>query len=282
MKEHIDKKAKTVMMVFESALDSHQWGIAENDERQQDYCSSQNIGSAFERFSGTATYADAVKLASEGYDAGTQAILRMVKEIEANEDTTQRGYDFDVTGDFFDVGEVIQGTPECWLQPALESAPRVISIAVNVSQSSSVKAQQITNRGAALIALVDRLQETPGLIVDLTVYDGAGGLKLTSLGNHYGDLFQLHNVGTSPLPMQEVGYMLAHPAFLRRGAFAVIDRATNYNPQSYGNVTDLPQAEREKYTLHLGSDETSNGLTECNTTEGAVAWINRQIESLGL
>lgn len=287
MKEDRDDKSKTVTLTFSSALEAHQWGSAETgmDVGQYDYDNhySRVPGKVGDEWSGTKDFPESMELAGKGWESGTAAILDMVKQIETKDDLIQRGYDWDVTGDFFDVGEVIQGTPECWLTPAFEPAPRVISICVNVSQSASVKGKQIINRGAALLALIDRLQDTQEIIVDLTIYYGIGYININGWENGQGTLNIMFPVGTSPLPMQEVGFMLAHPSMIRRGCFSAAERVSGYNmPSGYGSVIDLPEEKQKEYSLYLGSSPRSNGLEDCDTVKGAVRWIHNQMAKMEL
>lgn len=286
MKENVrDKAKKIVTLTFDSALEAHQWGTAENGGDGLEYrrwLASQERGKAGDSWSGVESFQDSVELAANGWESGTSAILGMVKQIEARDDVAQHGYDWDVTGDFFDVGEVIQGTPECWLTPAFEPVPRVISICVNITHSDSVTSDQIKNRGAALLALIDRIQDTQGIIVDLILHSSFGCANIAGMVG-YGTINMMFPVGTSPLPMQEVSFMLAHPAMFRRGCFAVAERVGNYKPaKNYGSVVDLPGEAQADYSLYLGGRPYENGMNECNTVDGAVKWIHAQLAKMGL
>jgi len=284
MKQSIDKVNSEVTLIFDSALEAHLWGTGETasatcNADKQAYLASQEVG---DRFSGVHTFEDSVEMAKSGWESGTANMLQFVKEIEASDELTQRGYDFDVTGDFFDVGEVVQGTPECWLTPAFEPAPRVISLCINNTHSSSVTSQQIQNRGAALMALIDRLQDTPGIIVDLTVHLTIGGATIKGIRGA-GTINIMFPIGTSPLPMQEVGFIVAHPAMFRRGCIAAIERVGNYKPaHGYGNVRNLAMELQDTYSLYISNDPYENGMSSCDTVDGAVEWINQQLKKLGL
>lgn len=285
MKEVRDKPNKVVTLTFDSALEAHQWGTAENGgdiSESRRWLASQERGRAGDSWSGVESFQESIELAANGWESGTSAILGMVKQIEARDDVAQHGYDWDVTGDFFDVGEVIQGTPECWLTPVFEPVPKVISICVNITHSDSVSSDQIKNRGAALLALIDRIQGTQGIIVDLMLHSSFGYANIAGMVG-YGTINMMFPVGTSPLPMQEVSFMLAHPAMFRRGCFAVAERVGNYKPaKQYGSVVNLPGEAQSDYSLYLGSRPYENGMIECETVDGAVRWIHTQMEKMGL
>jgi len=227
----------------------------------------------------------AVSLSMTGWRAGTADIMSKVKDIQ-NRDTTERGgFMWDVTGEILDVGAYCMGEPEHWLQPMeVESAP-IFRICVNICCSCNVTADQFKNRGAAIIALVEKLQESGGIVeLDVVMVDngakGSGGTEARRMGR----VEAWHHFGASPLDVDMASFAIGHPAYFRRLMFGVIEVATKATGGCgiYGSVGDLKQIEAEQYDVYCpgGYSADGNGIREFNTIDGAADWVNRTAEKV--
>lgn len=227
----------------------------------------------------------ALKLAKTGWKQGTAEIMSKVKEIKNMDCSEKGGFMWDVTGEILDIGSFCAGDPEHWLQPMDIDTQPVYRICVNICCSCNVTAKQFANRGAAVIALVDKLQESGGIVeLDVVMVDespeGYGHDKSRSIES----LELWHHFGASPLDVDMASFAIGHPAYFRRLSFAAIEVATRATTGcgGYGHVSDLPQAEAEKYDVYLygGFSRSGNGIEEFNTIEGAAEWVNRTAEKV--
>jgi len=149
------------------------------------------------------------ELAASGWHSGTTEISANLDNIKHTLQDEFSGYRFDVTGQFFDVGLVVSGEPECWLQEEAQPIRKTVSICINLSASEAISADSLSIRGAAVLALADSLQQI-GWIVELTAVIGArheksGGRDVTA--NAWFDL------GTTPLDIDAAALIMAHAGF---------------------------------------------------------------------
>ncbi|MDP2160433.1 MAG: hypothetical protein Q8K02_08130 [Flavobacterium sp.] len=142
------------------------------------------------------------------------------------------GYKYNTTGEILDVGTFLTGKPECWLEPEMVDNRKLYKIVINSSYSCNVHQQNIINRGIAIVSLIDLLQDE-GHIVELEIVET---VKNIMDKNEFSIRFIL---GTSPLDIDKLSFMIANPAFLRRIIFAICE--TYFNTRtcySYGSPTD--------------------------------------------
>ena len=220
---------------------------------------------------GYETWAGIKQLAYAGWQVGTDDITMQVANIKHAEEEMLTGYRFDVTGQFFDVGLVVAGEPECWFEQETEPVKKVVSICVNIAASGDVSADKLSRRGAAVLALIDRLQEC-GYIVELTVFIGAEKSNKTA--------YAWFEFGTTPLDIDAVSLVLAHPGFFRVAGFAVIECGNGGCPgECY--CKDLSREEKDRFNIYIPSGDLRNsdgrGL---QTASDAAEWVQGKIASL--
>jgi len=231
--------------------------------------------SGSQRFTGTKSLEEAVKLAEEGWTDGTTAMLEKLAQVKSHTTESVKGYRWDVTGDIFDVGAVLSGEPECWLHPEPTPDRRVFKICVNMTASADISKEKIMIRGAAVMGLVDKLQEIPENIIELTLFHGVSDCP------PYNQSIYFLQLGTTPLPMNEVSFATAHPSMLRRINCTVSERDNNgQSCGGYGHVMELPSKEQEQFDLYLkGTCAVNHGdLGSFDHIDGAAKWVDNQIE----
>lgn len=172
-------------------------------------------------------------------------------------------YDYQVTGEILDVANYISGIPEHWLMP--EPAPivgnKIIRISVEIGGNANVKAEWMRYRGNAVVTLIHAL-EVQGYSVELTLVRA-----FTLSGKEHVFIVPLKDLG-EPLNTNRIQFVIGHPAFFRRCAWAVSQLLTdrdmrNAKSLSYPLDTDL----------HLPWNE---GLS---TNEGdAMQWAKTKLE----
>ena len=177
-----------------------------------------------ESFHGTATFGEAVELATKGWPEGADRIakLRATLESVVQKTVTAKSsrLEWAESGDFLDVGRVLSGEPEAFgsyvESDATHGTARVIKIVGNVSARGGVKSESIFSAGAAVAAAVDVL-ELLGHRVELWL--GSGSLH-RSTDEKLTVLVKVKEA-SQPLDLDRVAFVLAHNASLRRLFFSV-------------------------------------------------------------
>lgn len=121
----------------------------------------------------------------------------------------------DVTGEYFDVADFLSGEPEVFRRQENDGTQPVVPVWINFGMLSDVPNSVITNRGSAIVALVDELQSN-GYIVDLRVVKGTSH---STLGKIYADI----KLRTDPVDLDELAFLVANPLNLRRMWFGVLE-----------------------------------------------------------
>lgn len=195
--------------------------------------STWTSGNDREHWLGDGSFADTFKAASgDGYRRAIVDAEKLVAHIE-----TDLGYamvndfqaTYDVAGAEVDMGRFMAGEPECMV----ESLPmkvmrtgRVVKIAVPVCYPSTINAETVLARGAAVMALVNafammqhpvEIYATTNIHGNWSKRNGTDG-KQTSPRLSYSVRVQ---DADQPLNMGRVMYALAHPTMLRHLSFAV-------------------------------------------------------------
>jgi len=136
--------------------------------------------------------------------------------IDIMGDQASYGIEYDVTGDYIDMGACISGIPECWGNIIEEpKAMKKAKVLVDFCAGSSVTPEQIENRGSAIIAMVDGLRNA-GYYLEITI-------SMLSIDNTYnGKDFQLNLIFETDngYSRDVMAFCVAHPGMLRRITFA--------------------------------------------------------------
>ena len=119
-------------------------------------------------WNGSYTLNEVIEGMKYGLQKSTDYFLDNIKEIRS-QDTTGRGTFLDYDGFAYDMGSVVEGVPECCLNADLPAVKPCIKVLVDVSFSCWHSANQLDNRGIAIVRLINTLL-AKGYIVDLYVY----------------------------------------------------------------------------------------------------------------
>lgn len=161
-------------------------------------------------WNGVASWDAGIALAEQGWAEGMEHVravsIPAVKNLVATRPQVA-GWDWDVTGSAYDMGEYLSGTPECWATPQVEEAKPVIRIVVNLTTSGGVPQSIITMRGAGVVALTLALQ-TAGYVVDVAALVGLA----PNYNQSYWARIPLSDAQGGPLDVDRLVYALAHPS----------------------------------------------------------------------
>lgn len=294
------KSDKGRLLVASSASDllqyidaNHTWpqGMASRgheDEEEWDYCAG---------WSGTE---DMIK---NGWHTGTDDVLARLEDVKHSLQEEFAGYRMDVTGQFFDVGLVVSGEPECWFTEETQPIRKVCRIQVNTISSWNTPAEVCKNRGAAIVALADHMQQS-GWIVEISVYMVA--IHHSNKDDNNLSIIRV-DVDTKPVDIDALSFLVAHPAGYRRLGFAALEAINGSNSLGgYGggslSVRDFTSQGRGDLTEKQANDffslctdgavaadadinmleyVTKQDEDKFGTPELAACWVKAQIEAVG-
>lgn len=291
---------KARMLVAESAVDLFNWIKERHDFNNS--CASQDSNHKPEQsWDMSAGWSGAVDMVNRGWNEGTKDVLARLDQVKHSLEEQFTGYRMEVTGQFFDVGLVVSGEPECWFQEETEPIRKVAKIAVNATASCGTSANLIRNRGAAIVALADHLQQV-GWIVELSVFFVA--LGHANRDNNENTIIRI-DVPTRPVDIDELAFLVAHPAGFRRLGFAAEEAVNcNQNLGGYGGGGILKGDAEYKgeikpehsqafidwckdggcsadANIELLEYLTSSQDDKFGTPELAARWVKEQIEKIG-
>lgn len=192
----------------------------------------------------------------------------------------EQSIDFGMTGGVVDTGEYLANSPECFLQLTdMEEARPIVKIAYMACPASTVSANQVLNRGRAMMALIDGLEKRGFSvqldIVDLYAYEQTEACEFRIAVKQAGE----------PWSAGTVAYALANVGFSRRLGFRACEGDEFYtaSQQSYASGSLLKKweaktIEENEYDLAFGYmiDGSDEGRS-CKTPEGALRYMVKQI-----
>lgn len=193
--------------------DNERWGKDATDGN-----SSRQTG--VDAWAGSKTYEEAVGYMQRGWPEGAAKVSKVRGSLNRAVETLIAAKTQDcmygVEGDWFDVGRMAEGDPECcgyWDDDGESEKTKIIRIVANICVSAAVSTQAMYARGAACIAAVDLL-ESLGYRVELWAGIGCdrGGERLDSQ--------VLIKASGQPVDTDRLAYVLCHPSFFRRVYFA--------------------------------------------------------------
>lgn len=209
------------------------------------------------------TWNDALKLARYGLKNQTK-IEKIMSNMALLEHVKTKGFGMAETGLCVDVGTYLNGEPECWIAEQFEYKPKkVVKILVNCTQSWTYTPEQIENRGAGIMSLIQMLKKQ-GYIVKINIY-----LGILFGGKEY---FCFLKIPSNPLDLQSLSYSLCSPSLLRRFGFAFLEHETkncDCNYGSYGSPIALDEVVLSKDIIHFNglNNEDCQYYTEESTKE---------------
>ena len=198
-------------------------------------------------WSGTDTWEDYISLLENGDDNVMKKIKIQtgvkVKELAKKYEDVIRNYRFDVAGEFFDVGLVLTGVPESWLEPEAEPEEVVrVDILINGAFHAGIDENEIVNASARLLAIAKILEDN-GVQVSLKMINANVGydedrkrslITLITLKEH-----------SEPINYRKLSAIMS-PAHHRRGVFKVMEESEPKMSPSYGR----PLALKNCISLH--------------------------------
>lgn len=240
------------------------------------------------RWSDTKTMDEALELARYGWEEGRQHLRQAVGRIALDQLVGRRPIvesRLDFAGDEVDIGAYLHGEPEHMVdyQVRQDTHGKQVMMYVNTSMASRVSSERIMQRGGALYAAIEALR-TEGYSLGLTMVDSTQNNSFS----HYAE-YQIPVVQPGEyLDIDTAAFCLAHPAFLRRGVFALNEHESNdlrYSMgfmagQGYGEpipmVSDLPP-----HSFLIDQGEGLDLRSDDDMQRFAQKVVDRTLETLG-
>jgi len=227
------------------------------------------------KFRGRETWDECLDMMRRGWPEGLQKMAAAVDDVKASmAEPSPVNFGLDVTGQCFDVGAYLSGEPECWLSPDPEKPKKTYRIILNCCVNGDITAEQIINRGAAVVAMIDALQADPSNVVDLTIIYPIRKIK----GKH-NLCIRLH-IGCSPLDIDSLSFVVSHPGFFRRAIFRVIEVFVGYaHCDGYGSAQEDTELLLAENAIYLPGSNGGN-MDDFKAAESAAEWLQRTIKGL--
>ena len=225
---------------------------------------------------------ESVESLINGWREGTQEIQNIARKIQSAEGIYMGGHgiDYDVTGDFIDMGAFLTGEPECMgrIVPR-EIIKDEVHILVSVAFSCNVHTGTIKTRGAAITALIEKLMEN----YEVKLSFGFSSINFNSHGGKNIEIV-LNIDLQNEFSRDVVAFCAAHPGFLRRCLLALMEKeGKKAHCGCYGYPKDLKikteELKKNGIKFYYFKSESGN-RDEWATPENALKEVNRIVELL--
>lgn len=270
----VHKPGESFGLQFASLLDVVGWLRA--TPRVWGFEDSHSSGDA--GWFGTRTYAEAEKLASDGWPEGIKEIAALSALVPSVSLPTRH---YGIAGSHPIVARALAGNPRCMVRRGRDTSPKpTMTLVVGIGGTSGVSAKEMANFGAAITALIDRL-ESRKIRVQLLAHWGNRISTRSGREGRWGITWTVKNAEDA-LDLSAVAFSLGHAAAMRRLGFAAMERSPKeFESRGYGGtlsnidkriVVDLPDD-----AICFGGVEGSYGV--CRTLEGAVKYAQDSINN---
>lgn len=204
---------------------------------REKHCGYGSIDGSYE-FTHTHDFAEAYELLKSGWEEGTKR-LKDKLETKIKSVSTKQKTIYDVAGFQCSVPRYLQGIPTNMInKKTVSQKNKVITINKNISYSSCVETDEITNECAKVLELVNNL-ESNGCRVNLNIIIGT---KVASEYHTDADYVKICvKQASQRLNLKQIAFPIMHPSMLRRIFFAMMERyEEGYNfAMLYGRPLDL-------------------------------------------
>lgn len=222
------------------------------------------------QWTGTDSFKHAIELAKYGWKEGLANIKTLSAEILKNTETFKDAIKYDVMGDWYDIGRVIEGDPECACEfTKIRTSPEgnIIKITLNGTVSAVISPKVIQQRGATIAALIDAF-ENQGKRTE--VY-----LTLSTLDHGNLNCLICLKTADEALDLGVMAFALIHPSTLRRLYFKLVESDPHkykMAERGYGHPTVHP-ADKEADILlsHIITNQDFDSI------ESSRKWIQSKL-----
>lgn len=225
-------------------------------------------------WTGSDSFDHSMNLAEMGWGEG----LELIRELDANpmtDDsvaTVSPVMESSVVGDWYDMGDVIAGVPDCARYMAEDITARegkIVDAYINLSVSAGVNTEEVKLRGAALMSLVDGLE--------------ARGFRVNVFASFSGKGYDMrHHEVQMPLKRSDeqmdrsvLAFAVIHPSTFRRLGFRALELMEDKFGGDMCKVGTYGRPHTTQYTDMPGI-HIPHGLL--NTRGASKQWIEETIK----
>tara|TARA_R110000824_G_scaffold75947_7_gene192592 strand:- start:339 stop:1268 length:930 start_codon:yes stop_codon:yes gene_type:complete len=210
-------------------------------------------------WSGTKTYDDCKELAERGWADGLEYVEEVRKRMANIISSKIKAYHprYAEAGDEIDIGAYLDGDPEHWIEfhevETDGTGGKIVRVLVNVAVSCGVDKDIFIHRGAAVVGLIEQLQQC-GYSVEMTLVSTT----------HTSDSEKIHQYevpvkrSDEHLDGDRAAFMIIHPSILRRLIFAAKEQEeTDDYMGGYGTPCEIVGATDKDFVfdrIHGGDD----------------------------
>lgn len=219
------------------------------------------------------------ELARTGWSAGAMDLSDRLAVHMPERDHVD-SWRYDVAGELPDIGRYLAGDPVHMKRHGHPKGHKpIISLFVNNWIVCSTKAHQMANYGAALVSLIDQL-ENSGRRVELVAGTIAQHTRSYLGGKTMLSATWRVKAAEDPLDLASVAFALAHPAASRRFGWSLWECTNAPEDASYGSGLGASATEDDLIdpfpgTLMIRGIKMDGA--RCDTLEGAIAFAAGQI-----
>lgn len=248
---------------------------------------SSRVGT--EKFTGTASFDEAVKLARTGWSGGSKTIESMRASIEE----LLRGsipipeVQYAVRGRKINMGRYLSGQPDCFVQMVDKgkmreaSRPSIVTIVVAAACSGSVSADTILRRGAAMVVLIDTLERHR-----IRCHVKMADVRTTSLNAGRAEMLEYVTTIKEPgdyVSLDKLAFWFAHPSALRRLMLSVSETEPDGVRRKFGLGRDMgrygiPGSATDQGDIYLDRILSATDWSEDLT----FAWLKKTLIEQGI
>ncbi len=216
-----------------------------------------------DEFNAFDTYEDAMTT----FRSSPETIVKFDPSEVRIKDESEAGsqVEYDVTGDFIDMGRFMEGVPESvGTMHNGNARNRRVNITINLNQWAGIDHKDIAHRGERILRLIDAL-EGGGIRCQLT------GIE-SSECDHVEVKIKHHD---EPLTISDLA-VITHPEFLRRAIFRIIEHSKTFS-WDYGSARTFGEAVKPEHIESDNNDEM-NLFIDGNLTN--IRDIDRRFDQL--
>lgn len=202
---------------------------------------------------GTATWAEALQYARRGWHAGRSQLLDAMAQVKPTRDFT-RAIHRDVAGAYPIIPLAVAGDPCCMsnVRNTSIAAHPVIRVDYNNSSPSKVPARAIVNHGAAMLTIIDHLEQSGYQCELRLIFHSASG----TIDSH--KTIVRYKAAGEHIDLDRAAFALINPATKRRLVFSLREQVPGYGAD-YRSALGTPQSSVE--------DDEPNTVTIFGATE---------------
>lgn len=231
------------------------------------------------------SYDESIKRLKLGWAEGVAKAKQLATKLESRltaEFSFDRDIKFDVTGEWFDIGRVLEGEPDCWgseidLDDQLSNDKRgkVVKVYVNVATSCNYGADKLIQRGVYALAIVDLLERI-GKSVELVAT-----CKIEQGSKIWGWELPLKKAGEE-LSLDRVSQIIGSPSGFRRSWFRIITHKSYPDcGHGLGMPTDWTEDELKERNVDIYIGALMSGSTEWQG-ETDINFIVKKLKQAGI